>query len=730
MSTAKFQSPSYRLFEPGFVTNKPIIVDVDNEFGSPETLTLRYEEAVQAAQRGDLNRDSPPSEFSMAAYGKAQLPSMNGYDTTRYQDASYGPYSTQSFSAQQTEKFAQMNQQAYAGNNGVAQYMPPGLSVVSCEPLAGVSGTKVHLKISSSEDLFSLSSTQPFMLFGTMKCPVSLTRDPLDNSGFVYSCSVDAPQPVVTGSNHSVPLSFVVEALGGGDMSRTTFVGTFQYLEGSEDDITRTDKLSKDDTSTPAADLDQVSSSPKTEAASSAATNTYEYPQQQSQYGNAFPQTNSADMITTTYRASSSFTDPHYHQHHRRSHGGWAGSGYGSTLTRTSTAFDPIAISGRSAGHHLPIPSSGNSGTPQLVRTSTITNASGNGAYHPMSLYTSKAQLKIHGKLSEMARDWTQEEWDNRRRIVMFKKAQNGAVLSVSFKPVAVNERPTNSICISCIWWAEKSECYVTSVDTIHLLEQLVAAPNRFSVEEKNRIRRNLEGFHPSTVSKAKPESEEFFKIIMAFPHPKPRNIEKDVKVFPWTALEPALKKIIGKYSASPSSILTPVSTSSFAPPSHHQGLGSSHHGLSSQHGDAHGQYPMHSAYGSAHHEAIPSPRSQATWGPASAYPTSTARGLSPTLRTHHSPQQTSSMRINTSTSQLPAVSAYDTRGVAASPYGTPGLHTPISHHTATATPPRWDTAPSTYTDSGYPGLTSHQQATGGPSVYGTSAYGDGPQRA
>jgi hypothetical protein len=34
----------------------------------------------------------------------------------------------------------------------------------------------------------------------------------------------------------------------------------------------------------------------------------------------------------------------------------------------------------------------------------------------------------------------------------------------------------------------------------------------------------------------------------MGFPNPKPRNIEKDVKVFPWEVLGSALKKIIGKY--------------------------------------------------------------------------------------------------------------------------------------------------------------------------------------
>jgi len=36
--------------------------------------------------------------------------------------------------------------------------------------------------------------------------------------------------------------------------------------------------------------------------------------------------------------------------------------------------------------------------------------------------------------------------------------------------------------------------------------------------------------------------------LIMGFPNPKPRNIEKDVKVFPWEILSSALKKIIGKY--------------------------------------------------------------------------------------------------------------------------------------------------------------------------------------
>jgi hypothetical protein len=187
---------------------------------------------------------------------------------------------------------------------------------------------------------------------------------------------------------------------------------------------------------------------------------------------------------------------------------------------------------------------------PQLVRTSTLSSGTSSvppaSAYSSYAVYPSKAQLKINGDLDSMANNWTEEEWENRRRIVLFKKNQHGSQLTTTFRPVSVNDRPPNSICISCIWWEEKQECFVTSVDTIQLLEALVGA--RFTVEEKNRIRRNLEGFHPLTVSKVKADSEEFFKLIMRFPPPKPRNIEKDVKVFPWKILEQALKKIINKY--------------------------------------------------------------------------------------------------------------------------------------------------------------------------------------
>ncbi|KAM4066240.1 transcriptional regulator [Hirsutella rhossiliensis] len=696
MSAVKFQSPSYKLFEPVYQTQKPIIVGVDNRLESPDTLTLKYEEAARAANGGDPRGDSPPTVLDMATYGKAQLPSMHGYDSTRYQDAGYGEYPAPSFSAQQSDKFAQLNQQSFASNNAVAQYMPTGPTVLSCHPTSGTFGTKVYLKFSSQYDLFSMSSPMPyvFLSFGSEKCAIQdVTREAQDSSGFVYSCSADAPQLMVTGcSSNTAPLSLVIEGPSVEEISRTV-AGSFQYLEGSGDEITRTTKMPKHDTSAPGPQVDQPSVSPKAvdgHLSSDAATNSYDYPSQQSQYAPDFQQGN-GDMIST-YR-STSFTDPHYH--HRRPAPGW--SGFGATLG-----------SGRPSLTPLPMPSSTSSGTPQLIRTSTIANGAGsNGPYHPISLYSSKAVLKINGKLDTMAENWTQEEWDNRRRIVMFRKSQTGSSLTASFRAVPVNDRPPNSICISCIWWAEKQECFVTSVDTIHLLEQLVAAPNRFSVEEKNRIRRNLEGFHPMTVSKAKADSEEFFKIIMGFPNPKPRNIEKDVKVFPWKILEPALKKIIGKYSASPSSTLPPANMMTTS------------------------QYSVHSSQ----HESIPSPRSlsgsQASWTPYTTGPTYSAaatRTLSPNIR-HTSPQQQPQappMRINTT--PLPAVTTYDTRTVSTGGYGSSGLHTPISHHPSTATPPRWDTASASYPDS-YPSLASHHPSTS-QSVYGATTYGDGAPRA
>lgn len=193
---------------------------------------------------------------------------------------------------------------------------------------------------------------------------------------------------------------------------------------------------------------------------------------------------------------------------------------------------------------HPPLPTAEESaGQPMLIRSSQLPPVS----KRPKGLTSAKVVVQLEGDLDDMARGWSQEEWTARRRLVQFIRVQDKNVIKASFAPVRQVDFKTSDIVISCIFRDDKNECFVTSVDAIYLLEGLVGV--RFSVEEKNRIRRNLEGFKPITVSKSKSDSEAYFKLIMGFPNPKPRNIEKDVKVFPWKIVANAVKKIVGKVS-------------------------------------------------------------------------------------------------------------------------------------------------------------------------------------
>jgi hypothetical protein len=223
-----------------------------------------------------------------------------------------------------------------------------------------------------------------------------------------------------------------------------------------------------------------------------------------------------------------------------------------SSMPHSYTPYNALAHASRSnTAPALPSPSA--LATPVLVRATHLVQADGSTSstqpFNPYAMGPSKAILKIDGDLDKMGDNWSQEESDSKRRLVEFQRSQHGSTITTTFAPTTIEARKGQGICVSCIWWEEKNECYITSVDTIYLLEQLVNV--RFTVEEKNRIRRNLEGFHPLTVSKARADSERFFKVIMGFPNPKPRNIEKDVKVFPWKILAHALKKIISKYVRS-----------------------------------------------------------------------------------------------------------------------------------------------------------------------------------
>jgi hypothetical protein len=161
-------------------------------------------------------------------------------------------------------------------------------------------------------------------------------------------------------------------------------------------------------------------------------------------------------------------------------------------------------------------------------------------------LYAQTPILDLVTPLSSICTGWTQSEVAAARRLVRFAKVQDGRRLIVSCEPIMQEDFCESDSVISCIYREESDSCFVTSVDVIYLLERLTNG--EFPVEEKNRIRRNLEGLRPTTVSKHKPGFGEFFQRIMEFPDPKPRNIEKDLKVFEWNLLGQALEKILSKY--------------------------------------------------------------------------------------------------------------------------------------------------------------------------------------
>jgi hypothetical protein len=173
---------------------------------------------------------------------------------------------------------------------------------------------------------------------------------------------------------------------------------------------------------------------------------------------------------------------------------------------------------------------------------------------NPFANLLSHADLVIEGNMESMMQDWTEQEHLDQRRLVRFWRRQHDHEIICNCQAIPPTNRVNTpqEIIVSCIYWQDKHDYFITSVDIIYLLEALIGV--RFTTEEKNRVRRNLEGFRPLTVSKMKPDSGDFFKVIMAFNHPKPRNIEKDLKVFAWSSLPTALKKIISKYSASYSS--------------------------------------------------------------------------------------------------------------------------------------------------------------------------------
>jgi hypothetical protein len=451
--------------------------------------------------------------------------------------------------------------------------------VTSYQPSRGSKGSRMDVYISSLYDLATSNVPTFFLMFASRKCVATPSK--LGQQGGVcqYVVTAEVPAFASTGWQSSqVPVYLLIESADGELMGKVD-VGGFSYIEGSVQeasnvtDVSRKRKFSLESAEQMKSPAKRSSSNqlrPKEElssynymASTDAPFSPYLQPTPQysmmQQYSRNSGQYQSQPLQRPMsqqypYPNSSTSSSPNIKAQSPQGSTWGPYSSVGSHVTPGPGLGASTGSSSRPNISGLPSPLQAN---PPLIRTSTLqqtpspattpAGAQQSGQpFNPYTLYPHKAVLKIVGDLDSMTEGWTVDEWSANRRIVMFKRSQSGCTITTTFSPVTLDDRPPNSICISCIFWEDKNECFVTSVDTIYLLEQLVAA--RFTVEEKNRIRRNLEGFRPLTVSKAKPDSEEFFKLIMGFPSPKPRNIEKDVKVFPWKILVHALKKIIGKY--------------------------------------------------------------------------------------------------------------------------------------------------------------------------------------
>lgn len=187
---------------------------------------------------------------------------------------------------------------------------------------------------------------------------------------------------------------------------------------------------------------------------------------------------------------------------------------------------------------------------PRLIRASTL-----NLPAHQL-LMNVQVTLDFYGDINSMTTNWNEIEIKNSRRLVLINSIQDYSHLNLQFKPINQQDYIPGSAVLSCIYWKKTGRFYLTSVELISLLEHLVNS--KFPVEEKNRIRRNLQSIKPLTISKSNDEYSELFDLIMNFSNPKPRRIEKDVKVIYWDHLKEALAKVLSKYIVDPTQELQP----------------------------------------------------------------------------------------------------------------------------------------------------------------------------
>ena len=155
-----------------------------------------------------------------------------------------------------------------------------------------------------------------------------------------------------------------------------------------------------------------------------------------------------------------------------------------------------------------------------------------------------RVSLKLQGDLKSLGENLSDEEIARRRRLVRFIRKEEGNTLRLFFYPIRQEDYEEGFFVISCIYHEDYPGTWCTSVDMMKLLQYI--SQDKTNDKEKGRIRRNLEFLRPTTVDrKVEPK---LFQTLMDFPMPKPRTIEKSIKVFKWNSLVAGLNKVMEKY--------------------------------------------------------------------------------------------------------------------------------------------------------------------------------------
>ena len=452
--------------------------------------------------------------------------------------------------------------------------------VSSYHPPQGSEDCHVSIYLDSTFDLLVPSPLTAYLMFATRRVPATLTRLELRENDAYYKYMVDARAPsfAETGSsNGRVQLQLQLQEGSGVDAGLID-VGPWLYEDSRETeprtspDASRKRRMTGE--SPQPSHLAKRGTPPRQQTGESQQFGSCGYVQGSS---TVYPQGLHSVDLSSMQRKLTPYGRSQSQQSLQNNHSPISSHSYLGSVTSShslmrppstqTSAWSPYNMNYQSGTSPIlsnqsfsTSATSPNPANPPLVRASTLQTPSGSasasgtsssdGAFNPYAHYTNRAIIKIRGDLNTMQDGWSSDERAAKRRLVLFRGEQSGSTINTYFRSVKPDERPSSHAVrerrVSCIYWEEREEYFVTSVDTIALLETLVGA--RFTVEEKNRIRRNLETHHPLTVSKGKPDTESFFKVIMGFPNPKPRNIEKDVKVFPWPILAQALRKVISKY--------------------------------------------------------------------------------------------------------------------------------------------------------------------------------------